>query len=77
LIALDHLDEVIRLIRASQTPDEAREGLIAQFGLSDIQARAILDMTLRRLTGLERDKIKDEYAALMKLIEHLKIYPER
>ncbi|WP_184549126.1 DNA gyrase subunit A [Mucilaginibacter sp. FT3.2] len=72
LIALDHLDEVIRLIRASQTPDEAREGLIAQFGLSDIQARAILDMTLRRLTGLERDKIKDEYAALMKLIEHLK-----
>jgi DNA gyrase subunit A len=72
LIALDHLDEVIRLIRASQTPDEAREGLMAQFGLSDIQARAILDMTLRRLTGLERDKIKDEYAALMKLIEHLK-----
>ncbi|SDD23816.1 DNA gyrase subunit A [Mucilaginibacter pineti] len=72
LIALDHLDEVIRLIRASQTPDEAREGLIAQFGLSDIQARAILDMTLRRLTGLERDKIKDEYAGLMKLIEHLK-----
>ncbi|MDN3584745.1 DNA gyrase subunit A [Mucilaginibacter flavus] len=72
LIALDHLDEVIRLIRASQTPDEAREGLIAQFGLSDIQARAILDMTLRRLTGLERDKIKDEYAALMKLIDYLK-----
>jgi DNA gyrase subunit A len=72
LIALDHLDEVIRLIRASQTPDEAREGLIAQFGLSDIQARAILDMTLRRLTGLERDKIKDEYAGLMKLIEYLK-----
>jgi DNA gyrase subunit A len=71
LIALDHLDEVIRLIRASQTPDEAREGLISQFGLSDIQARAILDMTLRRLTGLERDKIKDEYAALMKLIEYL------
>jgi DNA gyrase subunit A len=72
LIALDHLDEVIRLIRASQTPDEAREGLITSFGLSDIQARAILDMTLRRLTGLERDKIKDEYAALMTLIEHLK-----
>ncbi|WP_183559406.1 DNA gyrase subunit A [Mucilaginibacter sp. SP1R1] len=72
LIALDHLDEVIRLIRASQTPDEAREGLIAQFGLSDIQARAILDMTLRRLTGLERDKIKDEYAELMKLIDYLK-----
>jgi DNA gyrase subunit A len=71
LIALDHLDEVIRLIRASNTPDDAREGLIAQFGLTDIQARAILDMTLRRLTGLERDKIKDEYESLMKLIEYL------
>lgn len=71
LIALDHLDEVIKLIRASQTPDEAREGLISQFGLSDLQARAILDMTLRRLTGLERDKIKDEYEGLMKLIAHL------
>src|ERR1700733_3030719 len=72
LIALDHLDEVIKLIRASNTPDDAREGLITQFGLSDIQARAILDMTLRRLTGLERDKIKDEYEGLMKLIDHLK-----
>jgi len=72
LIALDHLDEVIRLIRASNTPEDAREGLMTQFGLSDIQARAILDMTLRRLTGLERDKIKDEYAALMKEIEYLK-----
>jgi len=71
LIALDHLDEVIKLIRASQTPDEAREGLMGQFGLSDIQARAILDMTLRRLTGLERDKIKDEYEGLMKLIDYL------
>ena len=71
LIALDHLDEVIRLIRASNTPDDAREGLITQFGLTDIQARAILDMTLRRLTGLERDKIKDEYESLMKLIEYL------
>jgi DNA gyrase subunit A len=71
LIALDHLDEVIRLIRASNTPDDAREGLITQFGLTDIQARAILDMTLRRLTGLERDKIKDEYASLMKLIDYL------
>ncbi|MFI5159309.1 MAG: DNA gyrase subunit A [Sphingobacteriales bacterium] len=71
LIALDHLDEVIRLIRASNTPDDAREGLISQFGLSDIQARAILDMTLRRLTGLERDKIKDEYDALMKTIDYL------
>ncbi|MES2375655.1 MAG: DNA gyrase subunit A [Bacteroidota bacterium] len=71
LIALDHLDEVIKLIRGSQTPDEAREGLMSNFGLSDIQARAILDMTLRRLTGLERDKIKDEYEGLMKLIEYL------
>ena len=71
LIALDHLDEVIRLIRASNTPDDAREGLMSQFGLSDIQARAILDMTLRRLTGLERDKIKDEYDALMKTIDYL------
>ncbi|RKD16056.1 DNA gyrase subunit A [Pelobium manganitolerans] len=72
LIALDHLDEVIKLIRASQTPDEAREGLMQSFGLSDIQARAILDMTLRRLTGLERDKIKEEYAELMKTIDYLK-----
>src|SRR5471030_928742 len=71
LIALDHLDEVIKLIRASNTPDDAREGLMTQFGLTDIQARAILDMTLRRLTGLERDKIKDEYEALMKTIDYL------
>src|SRR6202012_911887 len=72
LIALDHLDAVIKLIRESGTPDEAREGLMTQFNLSDIQARAILDMTLRRLTGLERDKIKDEYADLMETIERLK-----
>jgi DNA gyrase subunit A len=72
LIALDHLDEVIKLIRGSNTPEEARDGLITQFGLSEIQARAILDMTLRRLTGLERDKIKDEYAALMETINYLK-----
>lgn len=72
LIALDHLDEVIKLIRASETPEDARVGLIEKFGLSDIQARAILDMTLRRLTGLERDKIKEEYAELMKTIEYLK-----
>ncbi len=71
LIALDHLDEVIKLIRNSNTPDDAREGLMSQFNLTDIQARAILDMTLRRLTGLERDKIKDEYESLMKLIDHL------
>lgn len=72
LIALDHLDEVIKLIRASETPEDARVGLMERFGLSDIQARAILDMTLRRLTGLERDKIKEEYAELMKTIEYLK-----
>ncbi|WP_448699087.1 DNA gyrase subunit A [Mucilaginibacter sp. AW1-3] len=72
LIALDHLDEVIKLIRESNTPDEARDGLMTTFNLSDIQARAILDMTLRRLTGLERDKIKAEYAELMKLIDYLK-----
>jgi len=72
LIALDHLDEVIQLIRSSATPEDARTGLIEKFGLSDIQARAILDMTLRRLTGLERDKIKEEYAELMKTIDYLK-----
>ena len=71
LIALDHLDEVIKLIRNSDTPEDARTGLMEKFGLSDIQARAILDMTLRRLTGLERDKIKEEYAELMKTIEYL------
>lgn len=72
LIALDHLDEVIALIRGSQTPDIAREGLMGSFGLSDIQARAILDMRLQRLTGLERDKIREEHAELMKLIDHLR-----
>jgi len=71
LIALDHLDEVIKLIRASNSPDDARVGLMESFSLSDIQARAILDMTLRRLTGLERDKIKEEYAELMKTIDYL------
>lgn len=73
LIALDHLDEVIKLIRNSDTPEDARVGLMERFGLSDLQARAILDMTLRRLTGLERDKIKEEYAELMKTIEYLKL----
>lgn len=72
LIALDHIDEVIKLIRASNSPDDARVGLMETFSLSDIQARAILDMTLRRLTGLERDKIKEEYAELMKTIDYLK-----
>jgi DNA gyrase subunit A len=72
LIALDHLDEVIELIRGSQTPDEAREGLISNFNLSEIQARAILDMRLQRLTGLEREKIKEDYEAIMKKIAHYK-----
>ncbi|MBS1765004.1 MAG: DNA gyrase subunit A [Bacteroidetes bacterium] len=72
LIALDHLDEVIALIRASQTPDEAKAGLMEKFALSEIQSKAILDMRLQRLTGLERDKIKEEYAELMKLIDYLK-----
>ncbi len=72
LIALDHLDEVIALIRASATVEEAREGLMSTFELTEIQARAILDMRLQKLTGLERDKIKQEYEELQKLIAHLK-----
>jgi len=72
LIALDNLDAVIALIRSSQTPEEAKDGLMESFGLSDIQAKAILDMRLQRLTGLEREKIKEEYAELLKLIENLK-----
>ncbi len=72
LIALDHLDEVIALIRASKTPDEAKDGLMQTFNLTEIQAKAILEMRLQRLTGLERDKIKEEYAELMKLIEYLR-----
>jgi DNA gyrase subunit A len=71
LIALDNLDAVIKLIREAKTPDEAREGLMTNFKLSEIQAKAILDMRLRVLTGLERDKIKDEYAELMNLINYL------
>lgn len=71
-IALDHIDAVIALIRASQTVEEAREGLMASFGLSERQAQAILDMRLQRLTGLERDKIEEEYAELRKTIEYLR-----
>ncbi|MES2379991.1 MAG: DNA gyrase subunit A [Bacteroidota bacterium] len=71
LIALDHLDQVIALIRGSRTPDEAKAGLIENFKLSEIQAKAILDMRLQRLTGLERDKIKDEFEEIMKLIARL------
>jgi DNA gyrase subunit A len=70
LIALDHLDEVIALIRASQTPQIAQDGLMEKFGLSEIQSKAILEMRLQRLTGLERDKIRDEYAELKKLIDY-------
>lgn len=72
LIALDHLDEVIKLIRESATPQDAQDGLMKNFGLSEIQSKAILEMRLRVLTGLERDKIKAEYDELMKLISHLR-----
>ncbi len=69
--ALDHLDEVIALIRASRTPEDAREGLMNTFDLSEIQAKAILDMRLQKLTGLEQEKLKEEYEEIMKLIERL------
>ncbi|MCU0360198.1 MAG: DNA gyrase subunit A [Bacteroidia bacterium] len=72
LIAIDNLDEVIRIIRESESPDVARDELMGKFTLSEIQARAILDMRLRTLTGLERDKIKAEYEELMKTINYLK-----
>jgi DNA gyrase subunit A len=71
-IALDHLDAVIKLIRGSKNPAEAREGLMTQFTLSQVQAQAILDMQLQRLTGLERQKIVDELAELLKTIERLR-----
>lgn len=72
LIAIDNLDAVIKLIRASATVDEAKSGLMTEFKLSDVQAKAILEMRLQKLTGLERDKIKAEYEELMKTIEYLK-----
>jgi DNA gyrase subunit A len=72
LIALDHLDEVIALIRGSKDPDEAKTGLMEKFGLSEIQSKAILEMRLQRLTGLERDKIQQEYKEVMELIGQLK-----
>jgi len=72
IIALDNLDAVIELIRNSKTPDVAREGLMSKFDLSEIQAKAILDMRLQRLTGLEMDKIKTEYAELMERINYLR-----
>lgn len=71
MIALDHLDEVIALIRKSATADIAREGLISTFNLSEIQAKAILEMRLQRLTGLERDKIRDEYKEVKATIDRL------
>lgn len=71
-IALDNIDAVISLIRASKTTQEAKAGLIEKFGLTDIQAQAILDMRLQRLTGLERDKIEAEYEELIKKINRLK-----
>ncbi|HOW25755.1 MAG TPA: DNA gyrase subunit A [Bacteroidales bacterium] len=72
LIAIDHLDEVIALIRGSRTPEEAKAGLMEQFQLSEIQAKAILDMRLQRLTGLEREKIRNEYEEVLQVIQHLK-----
>lgn len=70
-IALDHIDEVIALIKASANTEEAHDGLMKTFGLSSLQAKAILEMRLQRLTGLERDKIEQEYAELLKQIEYL------
>jgi DNA gyrase subunit A len=71
-IALDHLDAIIALIRASKNPAEAKEGLIANYSLTEVQSQAILDMKLQRLTGLERDKIISEYTETLKEIERLK-----
>ena len=72
LIALDNLDAIIKMIRGSRTPEDARNGLMTSFKLSEIQARAILDLRLQKLTGLERDKLKEEYDELMKTIAFLK-----
>jgi DNA gyrase subunit A len=72
IIASDNIDEVIAIIRASQTPDMAREKLIERFGLSEIQSRAIVEMRLRQLTGLEQEKLRAEYKEIMELIEYLK-----
>ncbi|MBL7933010.1 MAG: DNA gyrase subunit A, partial [Bacteroidia bacterium] len=72
LVAIDNLDDVIKIIRESETPDLARDELMSRYSLSEIQARAILDMRLRTLTGLERDKIKAEFEELMKTIAYLK-----
>lgn len=71
LKALDIIDEIVSLIRASQTPQDAKNGLMERFGFTDVQAQSILDMRLQRLTGLERDKLMDEYRELEKLIVYL------
>ncbi len=72
MIILDNLDEAIRIIRDSKTPEEARTRLMERFGLTDIQARAVVEMRLRQLTGMEQDKLRAEFEELMKKIEHLK-----
>jgi DNA gyrase subunit A len=72
IIASDHIDEVIAIIRGSQTPDMARERLMERFSLSEIQSRAIVEMRLRQLTGLEQEKLRAEYKEIMELIEYLK-----
>ena len=70
LIAIDNIDEVIAIIRAAQTPDEAREQLMQRFNLTDVQSRAIIDMRLRSLTGLEREKVKEEHTELLRMIDY-------
>jgi len=72
-IALDHIDEIIQLIKKSRNPETAKNGLMKRFGLSEIQAKAILDMKLQRLTGLERKKIEEEYLKVIKEIERLRL----
>jgi DNA gyrase subunit A len=72
IIASDNIDEVIAIIKASKTPDEAREKLMERFKLSDVQARAIVEMRLRQLTGLEQEKLRDEFKEIISLIEYLK-----
>ncbi|HQY19060.1 MAG TPA: DNA gyrase subunit A, partial [Ferruginibacter sp.] len=72
IIALDNLDAVIKLIRESATPDIAKDGLVTNFGMSEIQAKAVLELRLQRLTGMEIDKIREEHAAILKEIERLK-----
>ncbi|HPA87108.1 MAG TPA: DNA gyrase subunit A [Bacteroidales bacterium] len=72
IIASDNIDEVIAIIKSSKNPDEARERLMERFGLSDAQSRAIVEMRLRQLTGLEQDKLREEYREIMELIDHLR-----